>query len=92
MTATASQNQYADTTEFQLHQHADKPAALLLSRDGCRRNAEWIPRSLLIEPSTTQIIKIEGEATQYGIFYLKTWKAKELGWIEEADENQLRLV
>lgn len=78
--------------ELQLHQHDESAHALLLSLNGCRREAHWIPKSLLIIPSTTFLIRIDGEPSERGIFSVAQWKAKEVGWMAEEDVRQLRLV
>lgn len=92
MAETARADQYADTTEFLLYQHEETKSALFLSRDGHRDNARWIPRVHVIVPITTQLMKIDGEPSERGVFYLKSWKAKELGWVAEEDQRQLKLV
>lgn len=78
--------------ELPLYQHEESANALRLSRDGCLRNSKWIPRSLLSSPMTLQLRKVDGEACEFGIFYVADFKAKEVGWLVEEDKRQLRLV
>lgn len=79
--------------ELQLYQHAIADCgALLLSRDGCRRNAKMIPKSLLSQPITTQLVKVDGEPCDFGLFSIAEFKAKEVGWMVERDPAQLKLV
>lgn len=78
--------------ELQLYQHDERELALLLSINGCRREAHWIPKSLLIIPATTFLVRIDGEPSERGIFSVAEWKAKEVGWMAEEDVRQLRLI
>lgn len=77
-----------------LYQHDASTMALLLSRDGNRAHAQWVPRSLLEEPKATKLMrpKLGGEPVEYGTFAIETWKLEELEWLgDEPDERQMGL-
>lgn len=71
-----------------LYQHDQSDRALLLSPYGRKRDAQWIPLSLLSEPKALKASRPHGEACHKGAFEVAEWKLRELGWIDDADEKQ----
>lgn len=79
----------ATTIEFILYRHGDtREKAILLSPDGDRVHAEWIPLSLVTEPLILDLVRPHGEAVSRGKFKMERWKAEELGWLAVPDEAQ----
>lgn len=77
-----------------LYQHAVSPTAkaLLLSRTGRVRDAAWIPVSLIGKGDALQLTSPHGDPCREGKFEVEEWKARQLGWIESADERQGELI
>jgi hypothetical protein len=59
--------------EVMLHVHAETQKAMLLSDDGEEGNAQWTPKS--------QIMQTGAERGKSGTFKLKEWIAKQNGFI-----------
>jgi hypothetical protein len=83
----------SDDVERVLFQHASTPLALMLSTNGNAAQAIWIPRKFVKQVSPTHYRKVGTSSLIEAEFSLPRWKAKELGWLtDEDDERQGRLV
>lgn len=63
----------ADVVEIELKIHWETEKAYLLSDDGDKDTAEWVPKS--------KIEKVEEGEKGYALVTLPAWLASEKGWI-----------
>lgn len=62
-----------ETVTVEVHCHAETPKAMLLSSDGVEGNAEWTPKSQIVDSSIGR-----GES---GEVVMREWVAKKNGFI-----------
>jgi hypothetical protein len=83
-----------ERVDLTLYQHNYTDEALFLSLTGKTRDARPVPKSLVIEPAGSKLVKVDGIARELGVYSIVKWKAKQLGWLDDgpADGRQGRLL